>query len=1251
MHPTTLGQSHVGSGALGGPGSPLYPGVGGGGSGALTSPGQGGPNYNLNDPNLSIEGHGQPGHGGGPGGPGGHLRTVREVRGEGGPGENGEDGFEGEYDSDSSSNQEFSQEYQELRDIYRDLMQGPAGDDLSANILLGSPSAPSIAGVDPNRSGLMLPTGLDDSIVSGASDPIDPFGGQQQYGQQHGQYGGAYHGSKERTFSSQEYDPYAQRDVSSHRNSLDGGPVAGGPQQFGGQGPKTKQSGTISQAASSAYKSFRSALGYNNPTNPSQSAPTGPSTPQQLSLSARLDPNQNPRLQGLSAKERAILQKIVESQNRSQNPPTGPAMGPGAGMGSSSTGAGQQQRGTPTNIRPGQSSSVQAWERYRAMQAQQQARGSQSEVLGGHQMGQDPHQNQLQHQPHQHQLALQQQDNSAANSPGTQHRGSITARDQERINALREMSAAAQQGRPGPSSLPLNLHPQPPQHTLSSGVSGEEDQSPQTIGLPILSPPAVGAKRTKASKKAAQLQAQQAQLQAQQIQQQQAQAQVQHQQQLQAQQQQALQAQQQLAHTTPPAASSQPLPQLQLGPDGQPVRQTITAETIQLYLNLRREQKRKEEADKVAAAAQGQLVATTSEEGPGVTSAVASQQLARLPTPQSQGQQALSAQAQQQALSVQQQQASITPQQQIAQAREQIAQLTPTSAGQVNVRLVEELKRLQLTLEQQRLITRKQEEERLAAEERRLAAEERYQRAQSLAYSAEEKFQRAQSVAEQLHDRLRQVTGAVVGAGGQSGQSQQQPVEAVASGPVAPGSGRSPGGTRSDAGESPKIKKMTPAQQAQLVQLQQAQLLQAQAAAAAAQGQHTPQQAAAQALTPQQQAQQAAYQAQLSRNQKNPFVPPERAQSPLNPFQTPVGPVVSATAGTTTAPTHPHHPAGAERNMPKTRSFSSLYGGAGFPSPPSSPVPSNYTASRVGPPSEILVPHQPGPGSQQQHSSRTASHPQTTSGSNPKNFLTVRVLNGVSGEQHSRFSIPLAHLFPTGLAPQGQTGSAVSDRSTTILDQFCARSTGFSLKQLHWLTTAVPEGKPDGKGSQLERRKADSRMLDDVTASVRDALKQERDGATPQGPHLLLCTIPLPPPVELPIASGLRVKRMNPSTITLPQAHDSSSVAEVKITLETTRLEDANSSTYSVAFTDQWTNQSFYTEISRVLPSRKGVEFAIPLHQMTHSVYESGSVLYDVHLVVNSSKRSENRRALTLIAANETLDTSSIATSEPFDNI
>ena len=126
--------------------------------------------------------------------------------------------------------------------------------------------------------------------------------------------------------------------------------------------------------------------------------------------------------------------------------------------------------------------------------------------------------------------------------------------------------------------------------------------------------------------------------------------------------------------------------------------------------------------------------------------------------------------------------------------------------------------------------------------------------------------------------------------------------------------------------------------------------------------------------------------------------------------------------------------------------------------------------------------------------------------------------------------------------------------------------------------------------------------------------------------------------------ADIRVKRMNPSTLTInPNSRSdiNNSVTEKKITLETSKLPEGD---YTVAFTDQWSNQSFYCEILRILPNRKGVEFCLSNNQMSHSVSESGSVLYDVHLVWNSSKRSENRRALTLI--NETLETSSIATSD-----
>ena len=89
---------------------------------------------------------------------------------------------------------------------------------------------------------------------------------------------------------------------------------------------------------------------------------------------------------------------------------------------------------------------------------------------------------------------------------------------------------------------------------------------------------------------------------------------------------------------------------------------------------------------------------------------------------------------------------------------------------------------------------------------------------------------------------------------------------------------------------------------------------------------------------------------------------------------------------------------------------------------------------------------------------------------------------------------------------------------------------------------------------------------------------------------------------------------------------------------------------YSIAFTDQWTNQSFSTKAVTVLSNKRGVTFLVPPEVMRGVGGESESVLYDVHLIIDGKKRSENRRALTLIASSDT-DGSSSMSEGTFDQV
>ncbi|CAJ1457657.1 unnamed protein product [Effrenium voratum] len=62
-----------------------------------------------------------------------------------------------------------------------------------------------------------------------------------------------------------------------------------------------------------------------------------------------------------------------------------------------------------------------------------------------------------------------------------------------------------------------------------------------------------------------------------------------------------------------------------------------------------------------------------------------------------------------------------------------------------------------------------------------------------------------------------------------------------------------------------------------------------------------------------------------------------------------------------------------------------------------------------------------------------------------------------------------------------------------------------------------------------------------------------------------------------------------------------------------------------------------YSAEAKVLPSNKGVETSVPWQMLSVSSNEG---LYDVHLVIDSTSRSENRRTLTVGSSESEVDSS-----------
>merc|ERR1712003_551416 len=87
---------------------------------------------------------------------------------------------------------------------------------------------------------------------------------------------------------------------------------------------------------------------------------------------------------------------------------------------------------------------------------------------------------------------------------------------------------------------------------------------------------------------------------------------------------------------------------------------------------------------------------------------------------------------------------------------------------------------------------------------------------------------------------------------------------------------------------------------------------------------------------------------------------------------------------------------------------------------------------------------------------------------------------------------------------------------------------------------------------------------------------------------------------------------------------------------------------YSVAFTNQWSNVTMTVEAS-LMVNQRGVEFTIPW-QMVRAQSQAAEGLYDVHLVIaseNDLSRSDNRRTLTVGVAESELSSTSAGSFVP----
>ncbi|CAE8641586.1 unnamed protein product, partial [Polarella glacialis] len=220
--------------------------------------------------------------------------------------------------------------------------------------------------------------------------------------------------------------------------------------------------------------------------------------------------------------------------------------------------------------------------------------------------------------------------------------------------------------------------------------------------------------------------------------------------------------------------------------------------------------------------------------------------------------------------------------------------------------------------------------------------------------------------------------------------------------------------------------------------------------------------------------------------------------------------------------------------------------------------------------------------------------------------VSVKILNGVSGEEEVHFFAPL------------QTSNS-EQHFLSMLDKLCLQHSGQPLMSLNWLSRESP-------GSErFQRRKCDLKMMEELF----DQWGDERSAV------LLLCTVPVRPPSEL-LASKVRLRAVVPAEVHF------GGIQPVRLQLDTSVLEAGHE--YTVAFTHQWSLLTYSAEAT-LLPNHRGVELSLPWQMVNISSNNTTDGLYDIHLVIDGAFRSENRRTLTVGSSESEMSTSSTAKS------
>jgi hypothetical protein len=206
-------------------------------------------------------------------------------------------------------------------------------------------------------------------------------------------------------------------------------------------------------------------------------------------------------------------------------------------------------------------------------------------------------------------------------------------------------------------------------------------------------------------------------------------------------------------------------------------------------------------------------------------------------------------------------------------------------------------------------------------------------------------------------------------------------------------------------------------------------------------------------------------------------------------------------------------------------------------------------------------------------------------------LLQVRVMNGVNAEEEFRFDLDVKNVFN-------------QQQLLASLDSQCQKSGGLCLLDLNWM-------RPSSAG-RYERRPCDMRMVEETMPG---------GVLNPNGPPLLLCSIPQRPPSELIAMQGVQLKKLTPDILRLDRPAPSS------FKLSTNALQEGHH--YSVAFVHQTTFTTYYADAT-LLPNKKGVELPPPRKILQQTASGTVEGLYDVHLVIDQRYRSENRRTLSI---------------------